>query len=165
MADGTRKGEDGGTVAGSRGTREGRVLEIRRTFPAPAERVFEAFRDPELLREWAAPDEHRTESVEMDFRPGGRYRREMRFPDGSLHVLSGEYLEIEAPRRLVYSYVWETVPDAPETRVEIDFLERDGGTEVRLVHSGFGTGEMAEDHAAGWESCFDRLAEVLGGAG
>lgn len=141
---------------------EGHALEIRRTFAAPPARVFEAFRDPELLGEWAAPGEHRTERVEMDFRVGGRYRREMRFPDGSLHVLAGEYLEIDPPRRLAYTYVWETLPGAPETRVEVDFREREGETEVRLVHSGFGTGEMADDHRAGWESCFHQLADLLG---
>ena len=143
------------------GMGEGHALEIRRTFAAPAERVFEAFRDPELLRGWADPGDHRTERMEMDFRPGGRYRREMRFPDGSLHVLSGEYLEIDAPRRLAYTYVWETLPDAPETRVQIDLRERGGETEVRLLHSGFATGEMADDHRIGWESCFAQLADLV----
>lgn len=137
------------------------VLEIRRTFAAPPERVFEAFRDPELLGEWAAPGEHRTEGVEMDFRVGGRYRREMRFPDGSLHVLSGEYLEVEPPERLVYTYLWETIPGAPETWVEIDLLEKDEGTEVRLVHSGFEAEDMAEDHRTGWGVCFDQLAGLV----
>lgn len=137
------------------------VLEIRRTFDAPVERVFQAFRDPELLGEWAAPGEHRTESIEMEFEVGGRYRREMRFPDGSLHVLTGEYLEIEAPRRLAYTYVWETIPDAPPTRVEIDLHERDGLTEVHLVHSGFASREMADDHRSGWKACFVQLETLL----
>ena len=51
------------------------VLDIRRTFRAGAEQVFEAFRNPALLRHWAAPDEHRNESVDQDFRVGGAYRR------------------------------------------------------------------------------------------
>lgn len=140
---------------------ERHVLEIRRTFDATAEEIFEALRDPELLREWAAPDEHRTEAVETDFREGGSYRRRMRFPDGSVHLLRGEYLEIEPPRRLVYTYRWETIPDAPDTVVEIDLRERDGGTELRLVHSGFEAGETADDHRGGWESCLDRLAKLL----
>lgn len=138
------------------------VLEIRRTFDAPRERVFEAFRDPALLREWAAPDEHTNERVEVDFRVGGRYRREMRFPDGSLHVLRGEYLEIDPPRRLAYTYTWQTLPDFPETRVEVDFLERDGGTELRLVHAGFGTLDDADAHEGGWADCLDQLAALQG---
>ena len=140
------------------------LIDIRRTFAAPPERVFDAFRDPELLGRWAAPGEHRTERVDMDFEVGGRYRREMRFPDGSLHVLTGEYLEIDAPRRLVYTYVWESIPGAPETKVEIELEGASGATELHLVHSGLSPGEMAYDHRAGWEACFDQLETLLEGS-
>jgi len=99
--------------------------------------------------------------VELDFKVGGSYRREMRFPDGSLHVLSGRYLEIDAPRRLVYTYLWETLPGAPETTVQIDLTEEEGGTALRLVHSGFEDEEMAGDHGSGWDLCFDQLDELL----
>lgn len=140
---------------------EGNELEVRRTFRAPPEAVFEAFRNPELLKEWASPGEHRTESMEMDFREGGSYRREMRFPDGSLHLLTGTYLEIDPPRRLVYTYLWETIPGAPSTRVEIELTPTDEGTDLRLVHSGFEDDGMADDHRSGWEVCFDQLADLL----
>lgn len=136
------------------------VLEIRRTFPASAERVFEAFRNPALLREWAAPDEHINEHVEVDFRVGGRYRREMRFPDGSVQVLKGVYREIDPPRRLVYTYVWETLP-GPETLVEIDLEESGDVTELRLVHSGFVSRDLCDGHDQGWRQCFRRLDGLL----
>lgn len=139
---------------------ERHVLEIRRTFAAPPERVFEAFRDPSLLKAWAAPDEHRNEGVEQDFRPGGAYRREMRFPDGSLHVLVGVFREIDPPRRLVYTYRWETLP-MPETVVEIDLVGTQGGTELRLVHSGFPDPDFADGHEGGWRECFARLDDLL----
>lgn len=144
-----------------RSERRGHRLEIRRRLEAPPERVFEAFRNPALLRRWAVPGEHRTESVAMDFRVGGRYRREIRFPDGSVHALSGEYLQIEPPRRLAYTFRWETFPGFPETRVEVELLERQGGTELRIVHTGFETSAEAGDHEAGWDSCLDRLEELL----
>ena len=67
--------------------------------------------------------------------PGRQYRREMRFPDGSLHVLVGEYPEIDAPRRLVYSYAWETIP-GPDTRVEIELVERAGSRTRNTAISG-----------------------------
>ena len=152
--------EGGGRERGA----TGHVLEIRRTFAAPPERVFEAFRNPALLKEWAAPREHRNESVEVEFREGGRYRREMRFPDGSLHVLSGTYLEIDPPRRLVYTFVWETLP-LPPTRVQIELEPREGGTELRVLHSGFDDAEQARDHQGGWAETLDRLGDLLGPAG
>lgn len=136
------------------------VLEIRRTFAARPDRVFQAFRDPGLLRQWAAPDEHRNEAVEQDFRVGGAYRREMRFPDGSLQVLTGTYREIDPPRRLVYTYRWETL-DMPETLVEIDLTATSEGTELRLAHSGFASPDFAEGHDSGWRQCFGRLDSLL----
>lgn len=135
------------------------AIEVRRTFRASAERVFEAFANPALLREWSAPGEHRNERIEVDFRVGGRYRREMRFPDGSRHVLSGTYREIDPPRRLVYTYVWETLP-VGETVVEIELTPRGNETELRLVHSGFDDATFAADHQRGWNDCFARLARV-----
>jgi uncharacterized protein YndB with AHSA1/START domain len=136
-----------------------RSIEIRRLFRASPERVFEAFQNPALLREWSAPGEHRNERVEVDFRVGGRYRREMRFPDGSLQVLSGTYREIDPPRRLVYTYVWETLSVA-ETLVEIELTPRGSETELRLVHSGFDDAAFAANHERGWGDCFDQLARV-----
>lgn len=136
------------------------VLEIRRTFAAPPERVFDAFRDPTLLKAWAAPDEHRNEKVEQDFRVGGAYRREMRFPDDSLQVLTGVFREIEPPHRLAYTYRWETLP-MPETLVEIDLVETSEGTELRLVHSGFPDQGFADGHDEGWRECFHRLEGLL----
>jgi len=134
-------------------------IEIRRSFRATPERVFEAFRNPTLLREWSAPGEHRNERVEVDFRVGGHYRREMRFPDGSLHVLSGTYREIEPPRRLVYTYVWETLPVAA-TLVEIELTPCGSETELHLVHSGFDDATFAVGHERGWDDCLDQLARL-----
>jgi uncharacterized protein YndB with AHSA1/START domain len=139
---------------------ERHVLDIRRTFSASAERAFEAFRNPALLKEWAARDEHVNERVHQDFRVGGAYRREMRFPDGSLHVLVGEYREIDPPRRLVYTYRFETLPMG-ETLVEIELVEGPGGTELHLAHPGFAARDLADAHDAGWRQCFGRLDGVL----
>ncbi len=136
------------------------AFEIRRHFAASPDRVFECFRDPALLREWAAPDEHVNEAVEQDFVVGGRYRREMRFPDGSQHVLSGEYHEITPPSRLTYSYHFETLP-FPPTRVEISLVPNaNGGTDLHLVHSGFVDPDFAAGHEAGWAQCFAKLDRV-----
>ena len=84
----------------------------------------------------------------------------MRFPDGSLHVLTGVYREIDPPRRLVYTYRWETLPIA-ETLVEIELTEGPEGTELHLVHSGFPGRDFADEHDAGWRQCFVRLDSLM----
>jgi uncharacterized protein YndB with AHSA1/START domain len=64
---------------------------------------------------------------------------------------------------LVYTYLWETIPGAPETRVEIDLAPAGEGTEVRLRHSGFGDEGTARDHRSGWADCFDQLSVLVEG--
>ncbi len=80
--------------------------------------------------------------------------------DEGLMPLSGVYREIEPPRRLVYSYVWETLP-GPGTLVAIELTPCAGGTELHLVHSGFGDRELAAGHEHGWADCFQQLAVLL----
>lgn len=136
------------------------AVRITRTFNARPQQVFAAFANPALMKQWAAPREHRNERVDVDFRPGGRYRREMRFPDGSLHVLSGTYREIDPPRRLLYTFVWETIPELGETLVTVEFRSVGELTEVTVVHEGL-IEEARGDHEAGWNDSFDRLAKLL----
>ncbi len=69
-------------------------LELRRGLVAPAERVWRAFTDPDALAAWFWPPRFST-SVCIDLRVGGRYRIA-----GSGLLVSGEYLELDPPRRL-----------------------------------------------------------------
>lgn len=89
-------------------------LEIRRTFEAPREKVFEAWTLPEALTQWWGPEGYATPSAEVDLRPGGRYRLGMKkLPDGEIFYLSGAYREVRAPEKLVYTWRWNTPRNFP----------------------------------------------------
>src|SRR5262249_60116118 len=90
-------------------------IRVERTIPAPIEWVFDAFVTPEGMNEWGAPTDHRHERVEIDPTVGGRYRRDMRFPDGSLQVQTGQYHEITLPSRLVQSVRLVALDVHPDT--------------------------------------------------
>jgi len=138
------------------------ALCIRRTFPAARERVFRAWTDPEELKRWSAPaDDYTIPTVEVDLRVGGRYRIEMRNPEGELHIAHGVYREVRPPERLVYSWAWETDPDRGHTQVTVDFLARGDATEVVLTHERFPDPPMRDRHLQGWTGCFDRLGRRL----
>jgi glutathione S-transferase len=84
--------------------------------------------------------------------------------DGTLLAVGGAYREVTRPERLVYTWAWqgENSPMAGiETLVEVDFLARDGGTELRLRHSGFPAAAASEAHAAGWRSTLNRLLDQV----
>ena len=136
------------------------TLEIRRTFNAPRQRVFDAWTRPEELKRWSAPGPMSVPVADVDLRVGGAYRIHMRAPDGTEHHAFGVYREIDPPRRLVYTWSWENQPDVQDTIVSVEFHERGGATEVVLRHDGLLTAASREQHTTGWNGCFDKLGTV-----
>ena len=135
-------------------------LKLERTFDAGAERVFDAWIDPELLRRWwAAGPDWSCSRAEVDARPGGRYRLSMSNPaSGDEHTVGGEYREVERPSRLVYTWAWEgESPEPRETLVTVEFHEEGEGTRVLLVHSGLSNDQSRDAHEHGWNACLDNL--------
>ncbi|MGQ0573343.1 MAG: SRPBCC family protein [Pseudonocardia sp.] len=138
-------------------------LHVQRRFAAPPERVFAAWTEPEVLRRWwaAGPDWSCT-SVETDVRVGGRYRLAMTGPGTGEHVVGGEYLEVQPPHRLVYTWAWEGADAAgggpPTTLVAVEFRpEAGGGTTVVVTHTGFPGPAERDQHATGWAACLANL--------
>ena len=139
------------------------TLQIRRTFAVPREKAFEAWTLPEKLGQWLCrvTERHSTQLLEMDVRVGGRYRLEVTNPDGTRVLLSGTYLEIQAPERLAFTWQWEGDPDFGETLVTVELYARGNSTELMLTHERFLNSVRRDRHAAGWNGCFDTLAELL----
>ncbi|HEY2377849.1 MAG TPA: SRPBCC domain-containing protein [Gemmatimonadaceae bacterium] len=135
------------------------TLEIRRTIPAPRERVFEAWTQAKELDRWSAPSPM-TPTAEVDLRVGGRYRIVMRGPDGAEHRVGGVYRTIDRPSRLVYTWKWEDSP-MPDSVVTVEFHERGKETEVVLRHEGLTDSESRGRHEHGWNACLDNLVTIM----
>jgi uncharacterized protein YndB with AHSA1/START domain len=140
-----------------------RELVVARVFDAPRRLVFRAWTDPVLAAHWWGPKGFTAVSCEMDVRPGGKWRRSMRTPDGSLRCARGVYREIVTPERLVFTYAWEDADGRPghETLVSVVFVEHGGRTEVTLRQAMFATMTARDAHRLGWTSCLERFAEYL----
>jgi uncharacterized protein YndB with AHSA1/START domain len=137
------------------------TLEIRRTFAAPRERIFNAWTRSEELRKWFAPGPLTTAVADSDLRVGGRYRITMRGPDGKEHTVTGVYQVIEPPKRLVYTWRWEDKPSAGESTVTVEFNDRGESTEVVLRHEGLPNEKERADHEQGWNGCLEKLEKVV----
>jgi len=136
-------------------------LRLKRKIGADIATVFDAWTEPEQLNQWSAPEGMAVET-EVDLRVGGRYRLRMKSPDGEIFTAVGEYQEIDRPNRLVYTWGWEeTGNDHYETRVTVDFFDRDGATEVVLTHELFPDADLAAEHNEGWTSCLNRLESLF----
>ena len=138
------------------------MLHLERVVPAPRERVFAACIDPEQLARWWGPADFTSSGVELDARAGGRYRIRMQPPEGEAFHLRGEFVEIDPPRRLVYTFEWEQPdPDDLETTVMLSFLEHDTGTTVVLDQGPFATDPRRALHETGWTETLERLERFL----
>ncbi|WP_159728903.1 SRPBCC domain-containing protein [Methylosinus sp. Ce-a6] len=137
-------------------------LVLLRTFEAPRALVFKCWTEPQHLMRWLCPATFRVLFVENDLRVGGNWRGGMRSPEGEDFIHRGEYLEIEAPARLVLTHQWERNHLEPKalTTLEIELTEQDGRTEMIFVQSGLATAESAASHGHGWTGAFDNLAEL-----
>jgi uncharacterized protein YndB with AHSA1/START domain len=141
-----------------------RLLELRRTFNADPSRVFNAWTDPQFLRKWwGVAEGYTTPIAEVDLRIGGSYRLGMLSPDADdLNTLAGEYLVIETPDKLVFTWGMEidgTVPN-PST-ITIQLTPHGAGTMLVLMHEYVGTPEMAENFRAGWTGMLARLGAAI----
>lgn len=119
---------DGGRVLiVAKGDRE---IVIARTFRAPAQQVWDAITDPALIAQWWAGQRGAVKSVEHDVRVGGAWRNVMETPDGTEVAFRGEYIELEEPKRIVSTEVYEPFPDFPTTNTTT--LIEDGQGATRL---------------------------------
>ena len=139
------------------------TLRLRRTFAARPERVFRAWTTPQEMKQWKAPGPLSTPVAEVDLRPGGAYRIHMQAPDGALHRLVGVYRVVDPPKKLVYTWRWESEPEAPDTLVTVEFLDRGNATELVLTQELFTSEEAKQKHETGWTGCFEKLASLVPG--
>jgi uncharacterized protein YndB with AHSA1/START domain len=140
------------------------VLELTRVLSTPRERVFDALTRPEDLGTWWGPRGFTTPEIELDVRVGGRYRFTMQPPDGDRFHLSGEFLEVDRPSRLAYTFCWEEpAPDDRETVVTLTLDVVPQGTELAVAQGAFATEERLALHRGGWSDSLDKLAALLDG--
>jgi uncharacterized protein YndB with AHSA1/START domain len=137
------------------------VLRLTRRFDAPREAVFRAWTDAAALATWFGPEGVKTRQVVSDPRPGGRFSLEMYESDG-VYPVSGAYREVMPPERLVLSWIWGNGElEGLETLVTVELREKDGGTELTLIHEGLPTDVARGKHEGGWVSSFDCLERFL----
>lgn len=121
-------------------------LIYERTFDAPRELVWKAHTDPELIPQWWGPHSYTTRVEKMDVRPGGEWRWVQTGEDGSEIAFFGEYLEVEPPERIRWTFMFEVDDSGPQGGPETLTLEEvDGGkrTFMRAV-SHMGSPEVIE---------------------
>ena len=141
-----------------------RELVLTRLLDAPREKLFKAWTDPQLLKQWFAPLPYTTPHAELDVRPGGASLVVMRSPDGTEFPNHGVYLEVVENERLVftdaYTEAWKP-SEKPFMTAVLTFEDEDGKTRytARVLHWSAADREAHEKMGfhEGWGQCADQL--------
>ena len=138
------------------------VVEVERRIAARPETVFSYLTDPERFRRWQGID------AELDPRPGGLFR--FKTTAHPHYTASGQYVEVDPPTRIVFTWGWEPNDDLAEgqhglppgsSTVEFLLVPDGDGTLLRLTHSGLPSEVACRFHAMGWESTLDLILADL----
>lgn len=139
---------------------EANVVERELAIAASPETVWEFLVDPEKAVRWMGIQ------AWLDPRPGGQYRVQV-IPG---HTASGEFVELDPPRRLVHTWGWEPGEDGPSpvppgsSTIEIELVPDGDGTILKFTHRDLPTPDAATSHAHGWDHYLERLPLVAAGA-
>ena len=142
-------------------------VRVTQRISAPPERVYDAWLDPALLGSWMFGPRFRDEeliSITIDARLGGTFSFVV-LRQGAKLDHTGTYLELDRPRRLVFTWgvgVDGAPPDDGLSRVTLDFAPLTDGSELRLTHEMDPKWtEVADRTSAGWTTILAAIAEAL----
>ncbi len=140
---------------------KGNSLVLTRVLPVSREKVFAAWTDEALIKQWFCPSDGMTVPVaELDVREGGTYRLVVENTEGERYSPSGIYEKIVPNEQLIFSWKW--ADSELITRVTIDLRTiNDDQTELTLTHEGFPETEIRDRHVQGWEGCLAKLPNVI----
>ena len=142
-------------------------IDIEREFDAPVAAVFEAHRDPELVRQWLGPDGYEMQVERWDFRTQGGYRYVHVDPEGNRWAFNGTFHTVRENEFAMQTFEFEGVPDV--VAVESMTFEDLGDGRTRLHgHSVFPSVEARDamvEHgmARGVTEGYERLDALLAG--
>jgi uncharacterized protein YndB with AHSA1/START domain len=124
---------------------------------APPATVFAFLTDPEKILSWMGTE------AKTEMHPGGLYLLKGISERG--RVARGAFREVVPVHRLAYSFGWEDDEEVPpgSSLVEIDLIDQDGGTLLRMTHSGLPNAAQCAGHAKGWAHYLGRLAMAAAG--
>lgn len=135
-------------------------VHLTKSFPVSKDQLYKAWTSPEALKQWWRPMNKQLQNVENDIREGGRVAYQF---EEDLRI-SGEYKEVEAGSKLVYSWNWE-LPEESLQRGEylltVVFKEEAEGSALEVTQENFHDEHAVKPHQTGWEEALEGLKQYL----
>lgn len=137
------------------------TLVIRRSFDADIDTVFRALTDPYAIKDWFGPGAAKVNRAESDLRVGGKWVIEMIGENCEEHNISGEYLTVDRPRKVVFTWAWQSTPERVSQVTYALQSGNSGRTVLTLTHERFADVEARNRHEFGWNGSLDKLGPWL----
>lgn len=142
------------------------TLSISKEFPVSPERLYQAWTNPEDLKQWWHPMGNKLVSVENDLRQGGNVRYTFNTGSSSEDIeITGTYDQVQPNKALDYSWIWQ-LPHQPigngDYKLHIRFEPAGEGSRIDVQQENFGSEEAVQPHREGWERSLDDLKSYLG---
>lgn len=150
-------------------------VDVSRKFNAPVERIWKAWTDAELIKQWWGPETYTCPSATVDVRPGGKSVMAMKAPDGQVTYSGGEYLEVIPNKKIVSTDTFMDQngnPISPKAagmpgvwadtmKVTIDFNKiSENESEIHIAHDGIPK-DQHDDCVKGWTSSLVKLQRLV----
>lgn len=132
------------------------ALVLKHSYDCSIETLFDAWLDPDTVREFMAPGTHQVTQLQWDARAGGEFFVEMT-GEGKQHPHNGRFVEISRPRRIVFT--WTSPHAGKDTLVTLDFEPAGERTLLTLTHERLPI-EQLKGHTGGWTGILEKLAAV-----
>jgi uncharacterized protein YndB with AHSA1/START domain len=145
------------TTAGARDS-ETRLTITRRIAASPND-VFDAWTDPNSMRTWMRPGDGVDSRVTLDVRVGGKYRIDMIRGNGRVYEHTGEYLVVDRPHTLKFTWISEGTEQRTST-VTIELRPVGKETELTLTHEGLPTAKATAGHTQGWTEIIEQFEKA-----
>lgn len=140
-------------------------IDLEREFDAPVAAVFNAHRDPELVKQWLGPNGYEMQIERWDFVPQGGYRYVHVNPEGEEFAFNGTFHSVRENEFAIQTFEFEGFPDV--VSIEAITFEDLGGDRTRIrIHSAYPTleardGMIASNMELGVREGFERLDALL----
>jgi uncharacterized protein YndB with AHSA1/START domain len=136
------------------------ALVLRHSYNCSVETLFDAWLDPDTVRQFMAPGTHQVTQLKWDGRAGGEFFVEMT-GDGKQHPHNGRFIEVTRPRRIVFT--WTSPHAGKDTLVTLDFAAAGERALLTLTHERLPQ-EQHQGHTWGWTGIMDKLEAKLAAA-
>ena len=137
------------------------VVTVEVFIAAPRERVFQAITDPrQTMKWWGQEGKIRLSEFHMDVCVGGKWSCSGQSANMGGIAIHGEFLEVDPPRKIAYTWNSSWMPVFTEVRWELE--AQGSGTILKLTHSGFaGNADQTKNHSIGWTQVISWLQSFV----